>query len=236
MTEARASLGDLIPCDAPIEAVSERDAGGKGWNLFRLRAFGFPVPDWCVLSSRVLDRALEPHRVEIDTLLVGSAPPGRESLEAAASRVAQWLEAWPFPPALAAELAAAGERLAGGGALSVRSSVVGEDSASHSFAGLMESFLNVPPREVEAAIRKVWRSAFSARALAYRQRTGLAVTEISAAVIIQRMVSASAAGVLFTREPADLARESGVGVAGAGARRCVIAAALGLGEIGRAHV
>ncbi|PYM07078.1 MAG: hypothetical protein DMD82_06690 [Candidatus Rokuibacteriota bacterium] len=209
---------ELIPCNAALEAVSVREAGGKGWNLFRLRAFDFPVPDWYVLSSRVFDCGLEPHRAEIDALLAGPVPASREALEAAAARVAQWLEAWPLPPTLAADLAAAAERLAQGGTLSVRSSVVGEDSVSHSFAGLMESFLNVPPREVEAAIRKVWRSAFSARALAYRQRTGLAVAEISAAVIVQRLVSASASGVLFTREP------------GSGARRCVIAAALGLGE------
>src|SRR5437870_572680 len=66
---------ELIPCNAAFEAVSVREAGGKGWNLFRLRAFDFPVPDWYVLSSRVFDCGLEPHRAEIDALLAGRDRP-----------------------------------------------------------------------------------------------------------------------------------------------------------------
>ena len=218
MARADASLGDLIPSDTPLAAVSERDAGGKGANLFRLRAFDFPVPEWCVLSSRVFDRALAPHHEELTLLLAGVDPTSGEALEAVAERAGEWLDAWPFPPALSADLARAANDIAGGGTVSVRSSVVGEDSATHSFAGLMESFLNVSPRDVESAIRRVWRSAFAARALAYRRHTGLSSAEFSAAVIVQRMVDAACSGVVFTREP------------GTDARRCVIEAALGLGE------
>ena len=218
MSCADASLGDLIPSDAPLAPVSERDAGGKGANLFRLRALDFPVPEWCVLSSRVFDRAFAPHREELTLLLSGIDPTSVEALEAVAERAGEWLDAWPFPPALSADLARVANDIAAGGTVSVRSSVVGEDSASHSFAGLMESFLNVPARDVESAIRRVWRSAFAPRALAYRRHTGLSSAEISAAVIIQRMVDAACSGVVFTREP------------GTDARRCTIEAALGLGE------
>jgi len=218
MTCVDSALGDLIRCDTPPAAVSERDAGGKGANLFRLRAFDFPVPEWCVLSSRVFDRAIAPHREELTRMLSGVDPTSVEALEAVGERAGEWLDAWPFPPELSAELARAVKEIAAGGAVSVRSSVVGEDSASHSFAGLMESFLNVRPRDVESAIRSVWRSAFAPRALAYRRHIGLSSAGISAAVIVQRMVDATSSGVLFTREP------------GTCARRCTIEAALGLGE------
>ena len=218
MTCVVAALGDLIPSDTPPAAVSERDAGGKGANLFRLRAFDFPVPEWCVLSSRVFERAFATHRDELTLLLSGVDPTRGEALEAVAERAGQWLDAWPFPPALSAELARAVKDIAAGGTVSVRSSVVGEDSASHSFAGLMESFLNVRPCDVEPAIRRVWRSAFAPRALAYRRHTGLARAGFSTAVVVQRMVDAACSGVVFTREP------------GRDARRCMIEAAFGLGE------
>ena len=67
-------------------------------------------------------------------------------------------------------------------------------------------------------MRRVWASACSGRALAYRQRKGLARAGIRTAVIVQEMAEVAASGVLFTRDP----RDSSAG--------CVIAAAYGLGE------
>jgi pyruvate,water dikinase len=100
----------------------------------------------------------------------------------------------------------------------VRSSAVGEDSREHSFAGVLESVLNVPRTEVAAAIERVWASAFSARALSYRRRKGLRPEDTATAVIVQEMVQPRCAGVLFTRDPAD------------GTRQVVISAGLGLGQ------
>ena len=95
---------------------------------------------------------------------------------------------------------------------------MGEDSAQHSFAGLMDSFLNVPAAGISEAVRKVWGSCFSSRALSYRHRKGLNLTQISAGVIIQEMIYAAASGILFTHDP-----ESRAAV-------CVISAGFGLGE------
>ncbi len=118
-------------------------------------------------------------------------------------------------PDLLLELGAA---LPEGRLFAVRSSAVAEDSREHSFAGVLESVLNVPRTEVAAAIERVWASALSARAVSYRRRKGLRPEDEATAVIVQEMVQPRCAGVLFTRDPAD------------GARRVVISAGLGLGQ------
>lgn len=102
--------------------------------------------------------------------------------------------------------------------LAVRSSAVDEDSESASFAGQHLTVLNLgSTEEVLEAIREVWLSARSESALAYRERLGLAGTPRTA-VVIQELVDADCAGVLFTRNPID------------GADEIVIEAAWGLGE------
>ena len=97
---------------------------------------------------------------------------------------------------------------------------MGEDSASHSFAGQMDSFLNIRSSDIEVTVVNVLASAFSERALVYRHRKGLPLTDIQAGVIIQTMVQAEAAGVLFSRPPEQ------------DNKTCVISAGYGLGEGG----
>ena len=83
----------------------------------------------------------------------------------------------------------------------VRSSAVGEDSKEASFAGIHESFLNVSKSDVLACIRKVRESAFCSKAIEYRKIKGLPVSDIKIAVIVQEMVDADLAGVIFTIDP-----------------------------------
>lgn len=98
---------------------------------------------------------------------------------------------------LADVAAAALEEL--GGALAVRSSALDEDGAA-SFAGLHISRLNVRSAgDLIEAIAEVWRSARSEGALAYRRRLGIAGSP-AMAVILQALVDAEVAGVLFTRD------------------------------------
>jgi pyruvate, water dikinase len=103
--------------------------------------------------------------------------------------------------------------------VAVRSSAVGEDSETASFAGQHLTCLNIrpsPPALAEA-VRAIWKSAHSESALAYRRRLGLSsVPQIGA--VVQELVAADYAGVLFTRNPLD------------GADEIVIEASWGLGE------
>ncbi len=101
--------------------------------------------------------------------------------------------------------------------VAVRSSAADEDGAQHSFAGQLESELNVALRDVRDAIVTVWRSAFSKRLLEYRRSLNLGAAN-PPAVLIQRMVRADVAGVAFSADPVT------------GEAVVTIAAVTGLGE------
>ena len=83
----------------------------------------------------------------------------------------------------------------------MRSSASDEDGEQCSFAGQLESFLNVAPGDVPDRVLAVWRSAFTERILAYRREHGLADAPRPPAVILQRMVTPRAAGVAFSADP-----------------------------------
>jgi pyruvate, water dikinase len=86
-------------------------------------------------------------------------------------------------------------------AVAVRSSALGEDGATASFAGAHRSRLNVRSAgEVVRALREIRASVASPRAVAYRARHGIG-GEPSMAAVVQAMVKAQSAGVLFTRDP-----------------------------------
>ncbi len=109
--------------------------------------------------------------------------------------------------------------LALGGRVAVRSSAVGEDSRDASFAGQHTTVLNAASAQaLFHAVVEVRQSAHTASALAYRARMNIAGAP-RIAVVVQRLVDADCAGVLFTRNPAT------------GARERIIEAAWGLGEI-----
>jgi hypothetical protein len=107
-----------------------------------------------------------------------------------------------------------------GTAFAVRSSATAEDLPTASFAGQQDSFLDVVgPDAVLEHVRRCWASLFTERAVAYRERNGFADREVKMAVVVQRMVDARAAGVLFTADPVS------------GNRRVTsIEATLGLGD------
>ena len=102
--------------------------------------------------------------------------------------------------------------------VAVRSSAVGEDSEEASFAGQHLTCLNVRSvADVTEAVGAIWRSAHSESALAYRRRLCLRGSP-RIAVVVQQLIDADCAGVLFTRNPLD------------GADELVVEAAWGLGE------
>jgi pyruvate,water dikinase len=86
----------------------------------------------------------------------------------------------------------------------VRSSAPAEDTAATSFAGLHESYVNVRgiPDIVEA-VRKVWSSLWTDRALLYRKELGLDVSSSSMAVVVQELVTGEISGIAFSRSPLD---------------------------------
>jgi len=102
----------------------------------------------------------------------------------------------------------------GTGPFAVRSSGIAEDGAEHSYAGIFESVLNVSPDEVPAATERCLESAHAARVAEYGPAGSGRM-----AVIIQRMISPAAAGVVLTADPINGDRHS-----------CVVTAVRGTGE------
>ncbi|MCB2181754.1 MAG: hypothetical protein KQH63_07005 [Desulfobulbaceae bacterium] len=86
--------------------------------------------------------------------------------------------------------------------VAIRSSATCEDQEGVSSAGQYESYLNIQgPEALLLAVRKCWSSLWSRRSLVYRQRRDIDQFSAQMAVIIQEMIPAEAAGVLFSQDP-----------------------------------
>lgn len=102
-----------------------------------------------------------------------------------------------------AEIVEAYQRL-GGGLVAVRSSATEEDGQTVSFAGQQETILGVQGEaDLLKAIARCWESLGGERALAYRRQQGVKDDDLAMAVVVQKLIPAEVAGVLFTRDPLD---------------------------------
>lgn len=156
------------------------------------------------------------HDAEFDTLPVGGKARALGALSRAGFVVPPWVVILPGADDIDIE-----EFLdQTGGPWAVRSSAVDEDGQAHSFAGQLESFLNVAREDLVEKIGAVRQSGFSERIVLYRQQAGLSLPPPMPAVIIQQMVPAETAGVAFSADPVSGRR----GIA-------VVAAVRGLGEV-----
>ena len=185
----------LITDQAPGDQLRTL-AGGKAHNLHILTAAGFPVPRWAVLGTDAFHAA-----VAAAGLQLSDAPlslPERLREAAYAESVVRDLA---IPAAILDAIGAALDYV-GNTSVAVRSSGRQEDGASHSFAGLFDTILNVTgPAAVEDAVRRCWASAFSERAVRYRHMRGLDFHDVALAVIVQRLVQPRSSGVMFTADP-----------------------------------
>jgi len=203
------SLGDVSVAD--IAAV-----GGKAANLGELLHQDLHVPDGFVVTSEAYLAAVEAAGVR-DELRQGTEhgpETDPDGLARFAARARELVGSVEIPPALAADITDATERL-GSSRLAVRSSATAEDTAGTSFAGMHVSFTNVAPDDVVARVRDCWASLFGDRAVAYRAERRL-TDEAAIAVVVQQMLASDRSGVMFTSD------ESG--------DHLVVEAAFGLGE------
>ena len=85
--------------------------------------------------------------------------------------------------------------------IAVRSSAVDEDSSEYSFAGMLESYLDIPKEEIFDYIKKCYISCFSERIMEYRANNNLINDKIAISVIVMEYIDADYAGVVFTTDP-----------------------------------
>jgi pyruvate,water dikinase len=187
-----------------IRQAGQQQVGGKAWNLARLARYRFPVPNGVVIPSECYRQWLHTSGLEAELLASSDQPDSLIELSARLGEQPLQLDLSGLPE----------------GALAVRSSAPQEDTADASFAGIHSSCLNVSGAEaVVKAIRDVWLSLWTAAAIAYRERIGLAHQEASMAVLIMPLIPAQASGIAFSRDPVS-GRDD----------RMVIHAVRGLGE------
>ena len=181
--------------------------GGKGGSLGELTSAGLRVPGGFVVNTRAFDRCIEaiereaPVRAQVEALVAADLP----AITACARSLRGRLESAPLPEEVLEQVSEAHARLCGqdiGRALAVRSSATTEDAVDASFAGLQDTYLWISgAAEVIARVRSCWASLYSVESISYRRARGLPEQGVSMAVVVQQMVDARCAGVMFTRSP-----------------------------------
>ena len=180
--------------------------GGKGGSLGELQRAGIAVPPGFIVRTAAFERFLAtveaewPVRERIASLGAEDLPAIMDGCAAVRSR----LEESPLPREIEEQIERAYAQLCGSRRtpVAVRSSATTEDAADASFAGLQDTYLWV--QDLSQALRKIrgcWASLYSVESVSYRRKRNLPEERVAMAVVVQAMVDARTAGVMFTRSP-----------------------------------
>jgi len=203
--------------DATLELV-----GGKGASLARLAAAGLRVPPGFHITTHAYRRFVDEYHLA--GAIFAAAAQARSDdpalLEDASKQIQSLMAQGAMPSDIAASIRLWYDGLgAGDPAVAVRSSATAEDLPGMSFAGQQDTYLNVHGGgNVLDAVQRCWASLWTARAMGYRARQGIRSEDVGIAVVVQELVAADVAGILFTANPLTGARD-----------RMTIDAAFGLG-------
>lgn len=207
----------------PFQQLSKLDvkvAGGKGASLGELTQAKVPVPPGFVVLSTAFDRFLLETDLgsEIEAQLHRLKHKDINAVEQVSEDLRELILEAKVPKDIAAEILAAFTKLQAP-LVAVRSSATAEDSSVASWAGELESYLNVRRAGVLRAVQRCWSSLFTPRAIFYRYEQKLHRTQVSVAVVVQAMVQSEVSGICFTVHPVTKDRD-----------QLVIEAGYGLGE------
>jgi pyruvate, water dikinase len=181
--------------------------GGKGGSLGELTRAGIAVPPGFVIKTRAFERFLDAldRELQTRTRMQSLDPQDVDVTTKLCSEMRQRLECAALPTDVLNEVSSAYEALFAGGAVSpvaVRSSATTEDAADASFAGLQETYLWVTnEQQMLTSVRSCWASLYSVESVTYRRQRGVPEDAVAMAVVVQKMVNARSAGVMFTRSP-----------------------------------
>jgi phosphohistidine swiveling domain-containing protein len=219
----------IIPLSSPDASLET--VGGKGMSLTKLANTGLPVPDGFHVTTAAYKNFVDANKLlsSIQEALRSVDPNRRETVDAASAQIRALFDAGSVPEGVTTAVEKAYTALSAGydsgqGAQSisvaVRSSATAEDLLDASFAGQQETFLNVRGTgAVLAAIKRCWSSLWTARAISYRMQQNIDHSAVSMAVVVQVLVLAEVAGIMFTANPLNGQRD-----------QTVINASWGLGE------
>lgn len=173
--------------------------GGKALGLHRLKSLGITVPAWATLTTLLFQCVCSSDK-EIVKLLTGESEDHLKKAALLRERIRSipiygmerdiLLDVW-------RKISLDGDR-----PVAVRSSAADEDSKLLSFAGQMDSFLNIRSEDKFLdAVRGCWASLFGDRAVLYRRNNNIDPWSPQIAVIVQLMIEADISGVIFSANP-----------------------------------
>ena len=177
--------------------------GGKAANLGELIDLDFPIPDGFIVTTDAYALFAEENNLQttIDAELAIIDFEDPDSVDEHAANIRKAMESARIPEALTTEIVEHYTRM-GRTPVAVRSSATAEDLASASFAGQLETYLNVKGCEsIAEAVKRCYASLWSGRVLAYAKRSGFEAKDANMAVLVQHMVTSRSAGVMFTVNP-----------------------------------
>lgn len=209
---------DLKEKDLSIEKI-----GGKALNLNKMSFAGFNIPPAFIVTVDAYDFFIKKKlESKISKILKSIDFEKEESLSYGCSSIRNIIKSEKLPSDLFLEINNNIMNLPDG-YYAVRSSAVAEDLEDASFAGQLDSFLNIKKEDILEKIIECWRSYWNDRAVKYRHDSSIEHldTELSSAgiaVLVQKMVNAHVSGVTFTANPVN------------GTNEVVIESTWGLGE------
>ena len=192
---------------ADITLADRAMVGGKGGSLGELTRAKIAVPPGFVVATQgfecffaELDRESSIRR-RVQALRLQEL----EEIRSCSEEVRTRFEKASLPEDVCADIVAAHAELCGpdlNQPLAVRSSATAEDSEAASFAGMQDTYLWVKGADATLkAVRSCWASLYSVPSISYRRKQGVPETGVAIAVVVQKMVDARSAGVMFTRSP-----------------------------------
>jgi pyruvate,water dikinase len=201
-------------------------AGGKGANLGELTRAGIPVPPGFVVTSKTYDQFIKETGIfdEIMDILDALDVENNKELQASSVKIKKIITETRMPDEISTIIVEAYNALChrigkDDVFVAIRSSATAEDLPEASFAGQQDTYLNIRGNEeVVEYVQKCWASLFESRAIFYREENDFDHSKVYIAVVVQEMVDAEKAGVMFTVHPST------------GEEKILIEAAWGLGE------
>jgi len=179
-------------------------AGGKGANLGDMVQAGLPVPPGFVITAAAYRRMFESSGLEsmvCDCLGLIDREDNQALMEVE-HEIRALFQQQSMDPELCVEILEHYHGMGENIPVAVRSSATAEDLVGASFAGQQNTFLNVYGDDnLIHAILDCWSSLFTCQAIYYRYRNGFDDTQVSMAVVVQKMICADKAGVIFTVDP-----------------------------------
>lgn len=222
--------------------ISKKDvglAGGKGASLGEMTQAGFLVPPGFVITAPTFDKFLEKTDLdtEIEALLHKVNHKDINSVDKVSAEVQALIHEADFPEDLGQAILKEFAKLKAK-YVAVRSSATAEDSAIASWAGELDTYLNVTKPQLLEQVKKCWASLFTPRAIFYAFEKGIykpsflnyspppaggvrggGILSVSVAVVVQAMIQSEISGICFTVHPVTEDRD-----------QMVIEAGYGLGE------